>query len=441
MRITRVKLPTLHAGQVRAFRVYQKNRFFVLRAGRRFGKTDFDKTVGCDGAVKGETIGWFAPDYKRLTEAYHEIVDILKPVRASSSRVEGVIRTRHGGRVDFWTLEDENAGRSRRYHKVIIDEGAFTKPNMMGIWERSIKPTLLDFNGKCIVSSNTKGIDSENFLWRICNQPEHGFVEYHAPTSDNPLIPFPMPGEAPEVHTARRKQMLDDLRTQNHPLVYQQEYLAEFVDWSGIAFFATDKLLVNGAPVDEPATCDFVFAIVDSATKTGSKNDGTGVTYFAVTASAVIKLTIIDWDIQQIEGALLEIWLPNVFANLEAMAKRMRARGGSIGALIEDKNSGMVLIQQSIRNNWPVNAIDSKLTSLGKDERAISVSGYVYRGLVKIAKAAYDKVTSYKGATRNHLLTQVSGFRVGDKDASREDDLLDCFAYGVAVALGNSEGW
>ena len=80
------------------------------------------------------------------------------------------------------------------------------------------------------------------------------------------------------------------------------------------------------------------------------------------------------------------------------------------------------------------------LTSVGKDERAISVSGYVYRNRVKIARLAYDKVTTYKGTSRNHLLGQVVGFRVGDKDASREDDLLDGFTYGVAIALGNEEG-
>jgi hypothetical protein len=32
-------------------------------------------------------------------------------------------------------------------------------------------------------------------------------------------------------------------------------------------------------------------------------------------------------------------------------------------------------------------------------------------------------------------------FRVGDKNSDREDDLLDIFCYGVAIALGNSEGF
>jgi hypothetical protein len=47
----------------------------------------------------------------------------------------------------------------------------------------------------------------------------------------------------------------------------------------------------------------------------------------------------------------------------------------------------------------------------------------------------------YKGATRNHLWSQVVGFRVGDKDAARRaDDLLDTFTYAVAITLGGEGG-
>jgi hypothetical protein len=35
---------------------------------------------------------------------------------------------------------------------------------------------------------------------------------------------------------------------------------------------------------------------------------------------------------------------------------------------------------------------------------------------VKIAKNAYEKVTIYKGRRRNHLLSQITGFRNGVQD-------------------------
>jgi len=87
----------------------------------------------------------------------------------------------------------------------------------------------------------------------------------------------------------------------------------------------------------------------------------------------------------------------------------------------------------------PARAIDSKLTAMGKDECAISVSGYVHRGLVKYTDRAFDKTVIYKRNSRNHLVDQVESFRIGDRGSDREDDLLDTFCYGIALALGNSE--
>jgi hypothetical protein len=43
--------------------------------------------------------------------------------------------------------------------------------------------------------------------------------------------------------------------------------------------------------------------------------------------------------------------------------------------------------------------------------------------------------------THNHLLDQVENFRVGDKKSDREEDLIDTFCYGIAIALGNAEGF
>jgi hypothetical protein len=96
---------------------------------------------------------------------------------------------------------------------------------------------------------------------------------------------------------------------------------------------------------------------------------------------------------------------------------------GSIGAFIEDKSAGMILLQQALRRGMPAQPIDSKLTAVGKDERAMSVSGYVHQGRVKYSAPAFHKTTTYKGHSRNHLLDQVESFRIGAKDSKREDDL------------------
>jgi phage terminase large subunit-like protein len=420
-----IVLPTLHSGQVAAY--LARSRFYAVRCGRRWGKTVLGQTEACDTSTKGYPVGVFAPDYKILSETYNEVLDTLQPIVRRASQQKGVIRLTTGGRVDFWSLENERAGRSRKYKFVWIDEGAYTKPNVRGIWEKSIRPTLLDLAGTALVTSNTNGVDPDNFFWSICNDKTLGFTEFHAPTHTNPYLP---------------KEELAKLQAENHPLVYAQEYLAEFVDWSGVQFFEEAKLLEFGQPIAIPNRGDGVYAIIDTAVKDGRAHDGTAVSYWLkVSYGFSYQLVCLDWDIVQIEGSLLEGWLPSVFQRLEELAKETKARHGSLGVWIEDKASGSILLQQAARRNWDAKSIESSLTAVGKDERAISVSGYVHKGLVKVAAPAYHKTTVYKGASRNHFMSQILRFRVGDKNAAtRADDLLDTFTYGIAIGLGNSEG-
>jgi len=75
-----------------------------------------------------------------------------------------------------------------------------------------------------------------------------------------------------------------------------------------------------------------------------------------------------------------------------------------------------------------------------QDERALSVSGYVHRGQVKYSTQTFDKTLVYKQIFRNHLVEQIESFRIGDADTKREDDLLDAFCYGIALALGDRNG-
>ena len=230
---------------------------------------------------------------------------------------------------------------------------------------------------------------------------------------------------------ARKRQTLGE---REFGALYQQDPRP-----AGTSFFLVENVLVDGQPVDPPKGCDFIFATLDTAVKTGSKNDGTAIAYWMRSKYLGHPLVLLDWEILQIEGSLLEAWLPSVYVRLEELVVQYSARGGSIGVFIEDKASGSILIQQAIRRSWPVIAIDSKLTSVGKDERAISISGYVHSQQVKICRHAYEKVTNYKGKNGNHLLIQVFRYQLGVPDQA--DDLLDAFCYGVALALGNSGGF
>jgi hypothetical protein len=467
---TTVSLPTFHVDQVRLlYRIADERaragasewaangggRFKAVRCGRRYGKTTFLETWQADGAIKGWPCGYFAPTYKYVSEVYeqmHEMLDPLLKRKGGHNKTDMILRLRTGGSVEFWTLEDSRAGRSRKYRRAALDEGAFTKsatnefPKGQAIetWRRSIKPSLGDLRGSAIVASNTNGVDPTNLLYATCNDPDMGFIEHHAPSWVNPYVPERLPGQTLEEWRIEWRAYYRELREREHPLVFAQEYAAEFVDWSGVSLFDIQKMLVDGQPVSYPINCAAVYVIIDTSTKVEKGNDGTAATYFALMHHPGLgyKLIVLDWELHQIEGALLETWLPTVKQNGEALAVACGAINGFIGGFIEDKDSGQVLIQQARLRNLPFAAITSQLTALGKDGRALSVSGYVYRGEVKLSKQAYEKTSMYKGVTRNHFMSQVIGFKMADPKADqRADDILDTFTYGVSMGLGDGRGW
>ena len=93
-----------------------------------------------------------------------------------------------------------------------------------------------------------------NFFYNICTDAQYGFKEYHATTMGNPLLPKRLQSEGIEEWLARRDRFQAELIRDNDPLVYAQEYLAEFIDWSGVAFFGRDKLLNDGMPATSGPT-------------------------------------------------------------------------------------------------------------------------------------------------------------------------------------------
>jgi hypothetical protein len=141
--------------------VAEARRFNVVDCGRRFGKTRLGVDRLIDPVLAGRPTGWFAPTYKVLADAWEEAKMRLRPITVYKSETEHVIRTLTGGSVEMWTLENEDAGRSRKYQRVVIDEAAMV-PTLGDIWQKAIRPTLNDLRGDAWFFSTPRG---RNFFW------------------------------------------------------------------------------------------------------------------------------------------------------------------------------------------------------------------------------------------------------------------------------------
>lgn len=258
MPILKLEFPRPHPAQARV--IAETKRFNVLCCGRRWGKTELGMDRVCRTALAGGKAGWFAPTYKYSSPVYRELEMRLHPVLASSNKTDGILRLVTGGEIEVWTLDSPDAGRSRAYKLIVVDEAAMIA-KMRDAWQQALRATLSDYQGDAWFLSTPKGIASafHEFFQRGQDPLQPEWASWHMPTSTNPHI-------VPSEIESAKQDMTD--------LAFAQEYLAEFVSWEG-AVFRKIRDAVQECPQNIPAvvigvdwgrTTDYTVFIALSAT-------------------------------------------------------------------------------------------------------------------------------------------------------------------------------
>ena len=197
----------------------ERKRYNVWAIGRRAGKTVLGEDLACEPDVLPYPVGWFSPTYKDMLEVWRELssrlVSIASRVNASERRIENIA----GGLLEFWSLDNVNAGRGRKYKRIIIDECAFV-PNLLDAWNYSLRPTLVDYRGDAYFLSTPKGRNGFYQLYQNArSDPDWGSCQL--PSSVNPKLP------AGEIEAMRRGLP---------ERVFAQEIEAAFLDDAGGVF-------------------------------------------------------------------------------------------------------------------------------------------------------------------------------------------------------------
>lgn len=198
--------------------VSESQRFNVLCCGRRWGKSALSVNLLSEpaiGTAQGNAlpVGYFTPTYKLLDGTYNEVVMALEPA-IKRKHEHQFIELHTGGRIEFWSLENELAGRSRKYKRVIVDEAAFVK-DLWKKWTESIRPTLTDLKGDAWFLSTPRG---KNDFWKLFMRGKSGqdrWASWQMPTLTNPFI------DPEEIADAKA-----DLPAH----AFSQEYEAEFLE-------------------------------------------------------------------------------------------------------------------------------------------------------------------------------------------------------------------
>ena len=194
-------------------------RFMIVDAGRRFGKTILGLNWLLQGACDdGQENFWTAPIYAQSKMAFRSLMSAahkggataaFKDVSQSELRVELV----SGGVIHFKSADNPDSLRGAGIKRAVMDECARQQRDT---FEEVLRPALSDTHGRLLAISTPKG---KNFFFEMFTRGQDNlhpdYKSWKFPTSDNPKVP------AADIEQARLSLPVD---------VFQQEYMAEFLD-------------------------------------------------------------------------------------------------------------------------------------------------------------------------------------------------------------------
>ena len=199
-----------------------KNRFRVLVAGRRFGKSYLSCIELLKAAIDrpGETYFYCAPTYRMAKDiAWKEIKKLIPPQWISAKNETDLkIELINGSLIELKGTENATTLRGRSLAGVVLDEAAFMDSD---VWFQVIRPALADKQGWALFISTPDGTASWFYdLWCYVPEDESGdWKRWSFTTIDGGNVP------AEEVEAA--KSQLDS-RT------FKQEFEASFENLTGL---------------------------------------------------------------------------------------------------------------------------------------------------------------------------------------------------------------
>lgn len=189
---------------------------------------------------RGGITGYWSPTYGALSEVWKHTKDIYHDIIERKDEQLKEIQLTGGAKIDFWSMDNPDSGRGRKYHRAIMDEcemaGKFQEA-----WEQSIRPTLADYRGDAYFLSTPQFGDT--YFKTLCKLQDKydNWKTFIYTTYDNPYI-----------SEAEIKEMAEEM----HPSVFECEILAKDVDGKTLNPFAyqfSDVHHVSEKAVFQPA--------------------------------------------------------------------------------------------------------------------------------------------------------------------------------------------
>jgi hypothetical protein len=223
-------------------------RFVVVVAGRRFGKTHLAIRQLCLHAREPDRECWYvAPTYKQAK------MIVFKKLRKKLLELNWVSKVnetamsfelKNGSTISLKGADNYDSLRGVGLDFLVLDEFADIHSEA---WFETLRPTLADKQGSALFIGTPKGLNWAHDLYTMSDEYPEEWASFQFTTEEGGNVPLE------EIEAARRSL---DTRT------YNQEFRATFETFSGRVFYAFDrkynhKVFDADLPRELHIGCDF----------------------------------------------------------------------------------------------------------------------------------------------------------------------------------------
>ena len=198
-------------------------KYHVACVGRQFGKSLMAINLSLywminNGPVK---VLWVSPVYSQTTKVQKELMQAIgaSGLVKNCNYSDNYIRLKNGSEIIFRSAEKYDNIRGLTVDYGILDEAAFMKEDA---WKEAIKPVFLVRGKKVLFISTPKGKNWFHELFQLARSNDYeNYKAYTGSSYDTPYINI---------------EEIEDAKRTLPPNVFQQEYLAKFIDSGGEVF-------------------------------------------------------------------------------------------------------------------------------------------------------------------------------------------------------------
>jgi len=217
-------------------KINDKNIFgVVVVCGRQVGKTllDINQSLMWALSKKNVQIMMVLPTDSQANKVYKQTIegiisaDVVKSHKGQSGSAE--ILFENSSKILFRSALQEDSLRGYSNDYLIIDEAAFINENTIN---SILIPTLTVKGKKILITSTPKG---KNWLFKYFNKQniDKGWASFKFTSYDSPYV---------------NKKFLDEQKNSLPQEIFEQEYMAEFVDKASIFKNLDDIMTFNEIP-------------------------------------------------------------------------------------------------------------------------------------------------------------------------------------------------